>query len=175
MNAVKYSAASKGVSNTNAGGLYESRVVPIAPRRLSWSHRADPVRYAVITLNYDTVLEDVADAINATNGTSFGFRRTGPAGRDNDPCLVKLHGSVHDKSIVPPTWNKALHPDIKSAWQVAYDLLREATQICIIGYSLPITDAYVHYLFKAAFVEARHLKSTSTSSRSIPQARRRRV
>jgi hypothetical protein len=60
---------------------------------------------------------------------------------------------------VPPTWNKALHPESIPAWRRAFKILKEANHIRIIGYSLPTADSYVKYLLKAAAIEAPHLKS----------------
>jgi hypothetical protein len=72
--------------------------------------------------------------------------------------LAKLHGSIDTKVIVPPTWNKGLHREIKPAWKLAYKLLTEANQIRIVGYSLPVADAYVKYMLKAAIIKCENLK-----------------
>jgi hypothetical protein len=114
--------------------------------------------YSVVTLNYDLVLEDCESFIKAQYeqfGT-FGFSDTTAPGMC---ALFKLHGSVHDDSIIPPTWNKSLRPQIEKAWRGAYDAIRRSNHIRIVGYSLPVSDAYVRYLLKAAIAEAPHLKS----------------
>jgi len=41
---------------------------------------------------------------------------------------------------------------------LAYQLLADATQLRIIGYSLPTADAYVKYLLKSAVIKDPHLK-----------------
>jgi NAD-dependent SIR2 family protein deacetylase len=48
--------------------------------------------------------------------------------------------------IIPPTWNKAEEPGIASVWQSAAAELSGAKNIYIIGYSLPKTDLFFHYL-----------------------------
>src|SRR5260370_12045892 len=50
--------------------------------------------------------------------------------------------------IVPPTWNKGrYHGAIESVWRRAAKELSEAETVIIIGYSLPTTDQFFHYLF----------------------------
>jgi NAD-dependent SIR2 family protein deacetylase len=56
----------------------------------------------------------------------------------------------YDKSpfIVPPTWNKTqYHTSISEIWSEAARHLNEAENIIIIGYSLPPTDYFFHYLY----------------------------
>jgi hypothetical protein len=117
--------------------------------------------YSVITLNYDLVLENFAKFFNDRREGEDEIKLV----RDDEeeqpklPPLSKIHGSVHSKNIVPPTWNKALHPESILAWRRAFKLLKEANHIRFIGYSLPTADSYVKYLLKAAAIEAPHLKS----------------
>ncbi|MGB2981634.1 MAG: hypothetical protein WBC77_10355, partial [Candidatus Zixiibacteriota bacterium] len=75
------------------------------------------------------------------------------------PALVKLHGSVDSATVVPPTWSKGVHKEILSAWRSAHALLSEATQIRILGYSLPVADANVKYLLKSSVTESPKLKA----------------
>jgi hypothetical protein len=121
-------------------------------------------RYALITLNYDRVLEKFAE---------YPYSHI-PLPRNQPPfvsefgdkiqpfsqgaIIAKLHGSVGLENIVPPTWSKGVDRKILAAWRIAYQALVEATQIRIIGYSLPEADAYVKYLLKAAVRKAPHLK-----------------
>lgn len=120
----------------------------------------DKYRYSVITLNYDMVLENYCDFtrqyIRPLNDYSFSK----PDGsKDISTHLAKLHGSVDNKPVVPPTWNKYLSQRIIPTWQLALKLLSEANHIRVIGYSLPTNDAYIRYLFKAAIIQTEHLKS----------------
>lgn len=120
--------------------------------------------YAVLTLNYDRVLENFADHL-LSNYFMERDRLTFISDFSDEiqpfsqqPILAKLHGSVGLDNIVPPTWSKGVAREILRAWQMAYRVLVEATQIRIIGYSIPEADAYVKYLFKAAVMKAPHLK-----------------
>jgi hypothetical protein len=119
--------------------------------------------YSIITLNYDLIPEIICDFINSHYAHTRGGPRVSFADRtihdnQNFPSLSKLHGSIDKGNIVPPTWNKSNNPDIVPAWKLAYELLARANHIRIIGYSLPIADAYVKYLLKSAVVSNDHLK-----------------
>lgn len=53
-----------------------------------------------------------------------------------------------DPFIVPPTWNKtAYHTEIGQVWKRAASALKDAEHIFVLGYSLPSTDLFFHYLF----------------------------
>ncbi|MFC1980906.1 hypothetical protein ACFLVN_01515 [Chloroflexota bacterium] len=50
--------------------------------------------------------------------------------------------------IVPPTWNKtAFHGQINQVWRKAASELKDTENIFVLGYSLPNTDMFFHYLF----------------------------
>ncbi len=122
------------------------------------------IEYSVVSLNYDLVLENIPKRINKhmpnRNLINIGFGRDG-----NDTSikvqnnqyrrtpLAKLHGSVDSGEIVPPTWSKGINTKVSSDWAMAQLALSEATQIRIIGYSLPIADAYIKYLLKSASID----------------------
>lgn len=116
--------------------------------------------YSVITLNYDMVLENFVSYLGEYFGADdrIGFSQEVDADHRHTP-LAKLHGSAHTNVIVPPTWNKGLNEQIRPAWRLAFKLLSEANHVRIIGYSLPVADAYVKYLLKAAIIHCEHLKS----------------
>jgi len=123
------------------------------------------LEYSIITLNYDMVVESfiifAKEKYKEINSQYYGFNRSGSKTLENNPWLVKLHGSVEKKEIIAPTWNKFLKPSIiLYEWKRAYELLKEANQIRIIGYSLPITDSYIKYLLKTSLVESenKHFK-----------------
>lgn len=71
------------------------------------------------------------------------------------PMIATLKkGSCCDKPfeenpfIVPPTWNKTgFHTEISRVWQRAAKELKDAENIFVMGYSLPTTDLFFHYLF----------------------------
>ncbi len=50
--------------------------------------------------------------------------------------------------IVPPTWNKTEYSkNLKSVWRRAAEVLNDAENIFVIGYSLPDSDLFFKYLF----------------------------
>jgi hypothetical protein len=116
-------------------------------------------QYAIISLNYDMVLENICAhlADNLPSGAPLRLAQSYSA-TPSAPTLVKLHGSVDTGVIVPPTWSKGVNKNIAPAWKLAYQLLAEATHLRIIGYSLPDADTYVRYLLKAAVTEEPRLK-----------------
>jgi hypothetical protein len=122
------------------------------------------MRYDVITLNYDLVLENACQFMNS-NFLCFhkiNFVRDSELRDDHvqSPSLAKLHGSVDSGLIIPPTWNKGLYlSKTPAAWKLAYQLLIAANHIRIIGYSLPGTDSYIKYILKAAVIYAENLKT----------------
>lgn len=112
------------------------------------------VKYDVVTLNYDHVLETSLTALNklASAKDPVGFSSPTSA-----CCLYKLHGCVsRPETIVPPTWNKG--GIAEHVWEKAAELLAEANQIRFIGYSLPLADLYIRCFLKSSVVRAKHLK-----------------
>ena len=102
--------------------------------------------YSVISLNYDLVLENVAEFIHRTYrwGRSIPFQFNRDAGEPNSIQLLKIHGSVDTGNIIPPTFNKGLYgSELPQSWRDAYKILANATEIRVIGYSLPQTDSYL--------------------------------
>ena len=116
--------------------------------------------YAVVTLNYDNVLEQLCEQIRRFMrvGVEFCMDKDVEPDWTRAPFLAKLHGTVESENVIPPTWNKGLHPEIAEVWKLAYNLISTATQIRVVGYSLPETDSYVKYLLKSAVTEAKNLK-----------------
>lgn len=136
-------------------------------------------RYSVITLNYDMVLENcfsyLQEHFHAASYLGFSYDiESNDQDFRNRTHLAKLHGSIQSGSIVPPTWNKGLHTEIKPAWQLAYKLLTSANQIRILGYSLPIADAYIKYLLKAAIIKCDHLRQIDVICRDFDGSIRQR-
>jgi len=106
------------------------------------------VAYSILTMNYDRVLEIAADYVQHTFGAASRFSQT--PSTPGVP-LIKLHGGMESDDLVPPIWSKSLvQPGIRKAWKWAYECLKAANEIRILGYSLPPTDNYVRYLLRAA-------------------------
>ncbi len=79
--------------------------------------------------------------------------------------LIKLHGSINwhepsknDPFIIPPTWNKS-DARVTKLWKTAYEELKTAKRIIIIGYSFPQTDTYVESLLALALNENKVLQN----------------
>jgi hypothetical protein len=118
--------------------------------------------YAVVSLNYDCVIENVHDYCNRNLALAVPLNRSKPCKLGSEEYhiyLAKLHGSVHDQSIVPPTWSKGPDRLPTSAWQGALHEIGRANHLRIFGYSLPDSDLNVRYLLKAAALESFHLKT----------------
>lgn len=149
-------------------GLHNLNIISQTPQRLR-TFNAEKcanrlAHYAVVTLNYDIVLENLSKCISSNLNIDINPLIFVTEFDDEiqpfseQPILAKLHGSIDLDNIVPPTWSKGVNRKILLAWRMAYRALVEATQIRIIGYSLPEADAYVKYLLKAAVMKAPHLK-----------------
>jgi hypothetical protein len=139
---------------------YQQKIRELQIERMNKSETV----YAVITLNYDKVLENFSECrypylSSQKDQLIFASELNDEIKPfSNQTILAKLHGSVGLDNVVPPTWSKGVDQKIQPAWRMAYKALVEATQIRIIGYSLPEADAYVKYLLKAAIMKTPHLK-----------------
>jgi hypothetical protein len=51
--------------------------------------------------------------------------------------------------ILPPVFNKLNDVQINQVWNEALNLLRQAKNLIIVGYSLPSTDVYMQYFLKS--------------------------
>lgn len=118
-------------------------------------------RYSVLSLNYDMVLENVAEAINDQyiSESEIKFNKDSYDSTWDSTHLSKLHGCLSNAEIVPPTWAKGTHESIVPIWKNAFSILRQANHIRFVGYSLPVADSYIKYLLKASVIETPHLKS----------------
>jgi hypothetical protein len=118
-------------------------------------------KYSVVTLNYDNVLEMcLHDISNFSGGVLFTESQSYNPEFTNEITYCKLHGSITNGEVTLPTWNKTLSKEvIINTWGNAFQVLKDATQIRIIGYSLPVTDTYIHFLLKSALVESENLKN----------------
>lgn len=118
-------------------------------------------RYAVVTLNYDNVIEALTDHVRGPTGGLQTVTASGDLPADAGLPIAKLHGSIGSvgKDIIPPTWSKGFHPEMLETWGLAFRLLERATHIRVIGYSLPDSDAYVRFLLKSAALTNDRLKS----------------
>lgn len=144
-----------------AGGSYQQ----IAAERYESKNS-----YSVITLNYDVLLEQSWDYLcENIPGAKAASKWMNIDSKENGVVFAKLHGDAISENIISPTWNKSkvTTPNkdvIRTAWINAEHLLERATDIRIIGYSLPISDSYVRYLLKAAIRDSRTLRQIDVIS-----------
>lgn len=116
--------------------------------------------YALISFNYDLLFEKIEETILSSlpssdentklisNGSNLGLIE-----------LIKLHGSADDyNTIIPPTWNKLQSEERRNYWKRAYDLLNDADEIRILGYSLPHTDTYFKYFLTCCLRNSKKLE-----------------
>jgi len=122
-----------------------------------------PAKYSIVTLNYDRVFEMWSQFLTLyyRGGGDFSFATQLKESKSDEHSvpLLKLHGSVDSENIIAPTWNKGVPKSMALVWQRAHDVLSSANHIRIIGYSLPVADAYIKYLLKSAVVRAPNLKA----------------
>jgi hypothetical protein len=116
-------------------------------------------RYAVVTFNYDLVFETCINAFVKTHNSGSIFDPVADDERWSRLKILKLHGTVDNNQIIPPTWNKTSYPRVGGDWKEAHELIKEAQHIRFIGYSLPVTDSYATYFLKASIGRSQHLKS----------------
>jgi NAD-dependent SIR2 family protein deacetylase len=154
---------------------------------------------AVITFNYDLVLDDALRRIgiepeyhippqflsakeNTTPRGTFsvlklhGSTNWGVCAKCNDTVVVlpskvtaspaefralrcwKCHAQKYHPLLIPPSWDKSEYGRImQSVWKKAVEELISATRICIVGYSMPETDAFFKYLLTLALSENHQL------------------
>lgn len=60
--------------------------------------------------------------------------------------------------LVPPSWDKSEYSSImQPVWKKAVDALKTATRICVVGYSMPESDAFFKFLLTLGLAENDHL------------------
>jgi hypothetical protein len=112
-------------------------------------------QYSIISFNYDTILENIVKIINdKCSKGAISFNR----GKGEGLRYCKLHGSIDSDTIIPPTWAKTLQSEIKQDWVDAYESIKNANEVRIIGFSFPNTDSHISYLFKSAIINNDNLK-----------------
>lgn len=112
-------------------------------------------KYSLITLNYDTFPETIIDFLNENypNNEKIIYST-----KENYIFeYIKLHGTIGE-NINIPSWNKVGNTPDNKVWEKAYNILKDANEIRILGYSLPESDAYVKYLFGVSFKESFNLQ-----------------
>jgi hypothetical protein len=71
--------------------------------------------------------------------------------------------------LVPPSWDKSGYAEIIApVWRRAVEELKRATRICIVGYSIPETDAFFKYLITLALAGNHQLYSLTVVDYRAP-------
>ncbi len=127
-------------------------------------------KYGVVSLNYDLLIENALDRLTKLNGRFYiesgkdnVFEKYYKINKDLDHDgipMAKLHGTINGY-IVPPTWNKNINNYIQNDWKLAINLLKDATHIVFLGYSLPASDNYIKFLLASSLNNNRRLKRIS--------------
>ena len=75
----------------------------------------------------------------------------------DDPNMLReqicpsCKANAYQLLLVPPSWDKSEYQSIlKGVWKKAVEELSRATRICIVGYSMPKSDAFFEYLLTLA-------------------------
>jgi NAD-dependent SIR2 family protein deacetylase len=67
---------------------------------------------------------------------------------------IECQKQAFQPMLVPPSWDKTEYQSLmRPVWNQAVSELQKATRICIIGYSLPESDAYFKYLLTLGLAE----------------------
>lgn len=130
-----------------------------------------PRQFALISLNYDTLLDEALTAAGVA--PDYGLRSP-HEGRGRGPLLSKLHGSLNwalcpacgeiavtmgparcarcdnrrlRRLLISPTWRKSYNgAELQRVWERAFEALQQADQITFFGYSLPPVDVAIYQL-----------------------------
>jgi hypothetical protein len=63
----------------------------------------------------------------------------------------RCQANAYQLLMIPPSWDKSEYKEIISGvWAKALEELRQATRICVVGYSMPDADAFFQYLLTLA-------------------------
>ena len=74
--------------------------------------------------------------------------------RNCDSCLDEKLRLL----LVPPSWDKSEYSEpLQPVWRQAVEALKRATRICVIGYSMPETDAFFKFLLTLGLAENHQL------------------
>jgi len=78
--------------------------------------------------------------------------------------------------LVPPTWRKTLQSGLHHVWSEAVKALQDATNIVIIGFSMPPTDTHFKYLMAAGLqqnISLRRILFVNPSVKDLEQRARK--
>ena len=128
----------------------------------SWIGNADKLSVSVLKLHGSVNWA----AYSLENDRNPGHRRVAtPSVREpiqTRPASYRTtvygdYGSLRDAGampfLAPPTWQKMLADVLRAPWEAAVSALQTATNLIIIGYSIPTADQHFKYLLGAGLQE----------------------
>jgi hypothetical protein len=84
----------------------------------------------------------------------LGQKATADASMFRSMRCFKCNKSGLRLLLVPPSWDKSEYSQVMQAvWKRAVEALKTATRICVIGYSMPETDAFFKFLLALGLAE----------------------
>lgn len=108
---------------------------------LDFVKRVDWTRDAILTFNYDLLLETALKKVRVSS----------------NPTILHLHGAIGERILAWPTYKKLAYRNTRTQlairWKTAFKLLRDRArlkEIVFIGYSMPPTDLEAKGLFNYA-------------------------
>lgn len=129
------------------------------------SHSSGIIKFNTLFGMGNITEEPVSDYFTKNRQDAWFPPPDSSTGESSSVKLIKLHGSINweaaddtNSFIVPPTWNKS-DERIRKLWDEAYQELKAAKRIIIIGYSFPETDIYVKSLLALALNENKILQN----------------
>lgn len=143
---------------------------------------AGPERFALLSLNYDTLLDEALAAAGIE--PDYGFVAADLRQRGTGPLLCKLHGSLNwalcpacdrvavvrpgagpcarcgaeslRSLIISPTWRQGgLPTQLRQVWDLALEAIQQAERLTLVGYSLPPADVPIYQLIRRGLLTRR--------------------
>lgn len=150
------------VLNNKHYNSYDNRL-PFDKISINYYHKhLNQMQYIIDYINYQD------SNFKPIRGTILKHHLTDDSCNIANIDLLKLHGSINfpnkkipldnfnlaqpveNPFIMPPIYNKMQNEQESEVWRIALNKLREAVNICIVGYSMPQTDIYMKYFLKSA-------------------------
>lgn len=158
---------------------YEAPAYDIMAGVMAGKFTTDQTKNTFITFNYDTLLEQGLHALNVSYTYEIQKAKLNktataePSGSPNAVKVLKPHGSLNWRVgkgkgndlrvfsdyrsmtgnkmplLIPPTWRKSFDGPLADVWSAAVNALKTATNVVVIGFSIPPTDLHFRYLLAA--------------------------
>jgi hypothetical protein len=127
--------------------------------------KAEVIKVNALFQKGNVTIQDLSGAFKGEKSESLFNTQKLFDSSESSLKLIKLHGSINwhidsatQPFLIPPTWNKS-DDRIRKLWDIAYNEIRTAKRIIIIGYSFPEADIYVKSLLALALNKNRILQN----------------